>query len=111
MFSVLLQVLEDHLSTKHKGEWIAGPEFTAADIMLSYTLELLHFASSPPAEVPVILTADKYPEAAAYWQRMQVREAMRIVNFSSSIRTCGDHLICAVQTNTGYEKEVHLSLV
>ena len=83
MVKVLLQVLEDHLSRKHKGEWIAGPDFTAADIMLSYTLELLHFASTPPAEVPVILTAEKYPEAAAYWQRMQVHKAMHRVKFCS----------------------------
>ena len=65
-------MLEDHLRGHHKGEWLAGPEFTAADIMLSYTLELLKFASQSPAEVPAVLTADRYPEAAAYWDRLQV---------------------------------------
>ena len=65
-------MLEDHLSSRHKGEWLAGPDFTAADIMLSYTLELLKFASQAPAEVPAVLTAERYPQAAAYWGRLQV---------------------------------------
>ena len=69
-------MLEEYLSTHHKGEWLAGPEFTAADIMMSSTLGLLDFSCQSPSEVPVILTADKYPVTAAYyWDRMQVWHA------------------------------------
>ena len=61
-----VQPLETYLSTHHKGEWLAGPKFTAANIMMSYTLGLLTFTSQSPAEVPAILTGDKYPVTAAY---------------------------------------------
>ena len=45
---VIVQDLEAHLSSKHKGEWVAGPKLTAADIMISYTLGLLTYSTTGP---------------------------------------------------------------
>ena len=84
MLPIIVQMMENYLSTHHRGEWLAGPAFTAADIMMSYTLGLLTFTSQSPAEVPAILTADKYPVTVAYWDRLQVWHATPCV-----LQTCG----------------------
>ena len=99
-----MQMLERHLSDHHKGEWLAGPEFTAADIMMSYTLGLLRFTSQSPAEVPVILTADMYPVATAYLNRLHVWHMILLVATAAALRQCALCMTCMLSiphaTNT-----------
>ncbi len=53
-----VQDLEAHLSKKHKGEWLAGPQMTAADIMLSYTLGLMTYShTGPQTPAPKVRTS------------------------------------------------------
>ena len=95
MLPIVVQMLENYLSTRHKGEWLAGPEFTAADIMMSSTLGLLDFSCQSPTEVPAILTSDKYPVAAAYWDRLQVWHVISRLTAQWHNETCKTlHSVC-----------------
>lgn len=58
-----LEVVEQALS---RSDYLLGPEFGAADIMMGFSLHLM-------AQVGVL--DDRYPQAQTYLQRLQSREA------------------------------------